>query len=51
MPSPAATEQVTHRVYRTDASDSAFRALVVELDKDLAIRDGKDHAFAKDGSP
>jgi putative acetyltransferase len=31
--------------YRTDAADPAFRALVVELDKDLAIRDGKDHAF------
>ena len=41
----AATQQVSYRVYRTDASDPGFRALVAELDKDLAIRDGKDHAF------
>ncbi len=52
MPSPstehhpiAEAEQATYRTYRTDASDPAFRALVVALDKDLAIRDGKDHAF------
>jgi putative acetyltransferase len=30
---------------RTDATDTDFRALVVELDKDLAIRDGDEHAF------
>ena len=34
-----------HRSIRTDASDPAFRELVAELDKDLAIRDGNDHAF------
>lgn len=33
------------RTVRTDASDQAFRALVRELDKDLAIRDGEDHPF------
>lgn len=32
-------------IHRTDAGDPAFRALVAELDRDLAIRDGKDHAF------
>src|SRR6476619_1328216 len=30
---------------RTDSENPAFRKLVEELDKDLAIRDGKDHAF------
>lgn len=30
---------------RTNADDPGFRALVVELDRDLAIRDGEDHAF------
>lgn len=30
---------------RTDSGDAAFRALVTELDKDLAIRDGDDHSF------
>ncbi|HEY0977432.1 MAG TPA: GNAT family N-acetyltransferase [Flavobacteriales bacterium] len=33
------------QVVRTDATDPGFRALVAELDKDLAIRDGDDHAF------
>lgn len=40
-----APEQKHYRAHRTDASDPAFRALVAELDRDLAIRDGKDHAF------
>ena len=35
----------TYRTIRTDSSDSAFRALVAELDRDLAIRDGDDHPF------
>jgi GNAT superfamily N-acetyltransferase len=39
------TAQDLHRLARTNASDPAFRALVAELDKDLAIRDGNDHAF------
>ncbi len=30
---------------RTGPHDPAFRSLVVELDKDLAIRDGDEHAF------
>jgi putative acetyltransferase len=30
---------------RTHSSDSDFQQLVVELDKDLAIRDGDEHAF------
>ncbi len=30
---------------RTDATDSQFIELVVHLDKELAIRDGDDHAF------
>lgn len=34
-----------HAVLRTNAEDPAFRALVSELDKDLAIRDGDEHAF------
>ena len=34
-----------YQMVRTDASEPAFRSLVVELDKDLAIRDGEDHAF------
>ena len=34
-----------YRLIRTDAGDPAFQALVAELDKDLAIRDGEDHAF------
>lgn len=34
-----------YQVLRAGASDPAFRSLVAELDQDLAIRDGKDHAF------
>lgn len=30
---------------RTDSDDTDFRGLVAELDKDLAVRDGKDHSF------
>lgn len=30
---------------RTTSDNDAFRALVVELDRELAIRDGDDHAF------
>jgi len=30
---------------RTDSSNPDFRTLVAALDKDLAIRDGDDHAF------
>lgn len=30
---------------RTHAGDPAFRALVAALDRDLAIRDGDEHAF------
>lgn len=44
-PSIAAPPHTAYRVVRTDAGDPAFRALVVELDKDLAIRDGSEHAF------
>lgn len=33
------------RLIRTDASDPSFRTLVTELDKELAIRDGDEHAF------
>ena len=32
-------------IVRTDSANEDFRKLVVELDKDLAIRDGDDHAF------
>jgi putative acetyltransferase len=41
----AATGRGTYRTIRTDASDPGFRELVKELDKDLAIRDGNEHAF------
>lgn len=34
-----------YKIKRTDSDDSDFQKLVVELDKDLAIRDGEDHAF------
>jgi putative acetyltransferase len=44
-PSTTDTGPRTYRTIRTDASHPAFRALVAELDKDLAIRDGNDHAF------
>lgn len=30
---------------RTDSSNPDFQKLVVELDKDLALRDGDEHAF------
>ncbi|MEO8587828.1 MAG: GNAT family N-acetyltransferase [Flavobacteriales bacterium] len=43
--SKATSERGTYRLIRTDPSDPSFRELVTELDKDLAIRDGKDHAF------
>lgn len=32
-------------IVRTDSANEDFRKLVTELDKDLAIRDGDDHAF------
>jgi putative acetyltransferase len=32
-------------IKRTNADDVDFQKLVVELDKELAIRDGEDHAF------
>ncbi|MBL7931678.1 MAG: GNAT family N-acetyltransferase [Bacteroidia bacterium] len=34
-----------HTILRTDSSNPDFQNLVRELDKDLAIRDGEDHAF------
>ena len=36
---------IPYRVERTDATHAAFHKLVMALDEDLAIRDGKDHAF------
>jgi putative acetyltransferase len=33
------------RLVRTDNTDTAFKELVVELDRELAIRDGDEHAF------
>lgn len=33
------------RLIRTDSSHGDFKMLVTALDKDLAIRDGDDHAF------
>ena len=33
------------RIVRTDAANEDFRTLVAALDKELAIRDGADHAF------
>lgn len=32
-------------IIRTDSDNNDFRVLVTALDKDLAIRDGDDHAF------
>lgn len=32
-------------IVRTDSANEDFRTLVTALDKDLAIRDGDDHAF------
>lgn len=34
-----------YKLKRTNSDDIDFQKLVVELDKDLAIRDGEDHAF------
>lgn len=34
-----------HHIKRTDSTDPDFQKLVIELDKDLAIRDGEDHSF------
>ena len=34
-----------YKIIRTDSSNPDFQKLVRELDKDLAIRDGEDHAF------
>ncbi len=34
-----------YTIKRTTSDDTDFQALVTELDKDLAIRDGDDHAF------
>lgn len=34
-----------HRLKRTDSCHPDFQALVRELDKDLAIRDGEEHSF------
>lgn len=47
MTSPSASMRSTgaFTLVRTDASHPAFRTLVMALDKDLAIRDGDDHAF------
>ncbi|MBL7951238.1 MAG: GNAT family N-acetyltransferase [Flavobacteriales bacterium] len=33
------------RLIRTDSGSADFRSLVSELDKDLAVRDGDEHAF------
>ncbi|MCC7501141.1 MAG: GNAT family N-acetyltransferase [Flavobacteriales bacterium] len=38
-------ERGSYQLIRTDSTDPAFRELVAELDKDLAIRDGSEHAF------
>ncbi|MFD1314468.1 GNAT family N-acetyltransferase [Namhaeicola litoreus] len=34
-----------YQIIRCDNSNSDFQNLVVELDKELAVRDGEDHAF------
>ncbi|MGV3461075.1 MAG: GNAT family N-acetyltransferase [Flavobacterium sp.] len=34
-----------HTLLRTDSSNPHFQRLVIELDKDLAIRDGDEHSF------
>lgn len=34
-----------YKIKRTDSDNSDFQRLVTALDKDLAIRDGEDHAF------
>ncbi len=38
-------QRAAYLLKRTGSSDPDFRELVAELDKDLAIRDGNDHAF------
>ena len=38
-------ERRSLQLIRADASDQAFRELVAELDQDLAVRDGSEHAF------
>ena len=35
----------TIRLVRTDNTDEKFRALVLDLDRELAVRDGDEHAF------
>lgn len=37
--------QVSIELRRTDADDPALPPLIVELDNDLAVRDGNEHAF------
>lgn len=34
-----------YQLIRTDSGNKDFQALVTELDKDLAIRDGEEHGF------
>lgn len=34
-----------YQIIRTDSTNKDFQALVTELDKDLAIRDGEEHDF------
>ncbi len=41
----ASTRPEKSTVIRTGSNDPSFRSLVAELDTDLAIRDGDDHAF------
>jgi GNAT superfamily N-acetyltransferase len=43
--SPALGKVPPLQTRRTDASDPEFRTLVQALDKDLAVRDGDEHAF------
>lgn len=43
--SPGTGTHATLRVVRTDAHHPALEALLTALDKDLAIRDGAEHAF------
>ena len=43
--SKAHVEKTAYSLLRTDASHPGFCQLVTELDKDLAIRDGNEHAF------
>ena len=34
-----------YQIKRTNSEDADFQQLVIELDKDLAIRDGEEHSF------